>query len=429
MNVQTEKNNIPAQKAMRYAVLSACWGAISQVMVKDSSVIIIFAGMIGAGEMVSLLSTSLQDLMVCLTMLMFAALSRRIGIKKQIIIATTIAAVALFGVAASPAISSGTEPLMIVCLCLFSLGIAAYLSAWFPLLENIVPSDQRGLFFGRMRVTWQIVAFGFIFSSAWFVGKYATVPRMQIIIAAAAAALLVRIWCVYRIPFKEKREPSVPLLESIRAAVSNKPLMGFGVYLLFLYTAANGTVPVCFLFARNFLKLPDNFIVALSALAMTGLIAGFFLGGKMVHRYGTKGVFLCAHIGFAVLNILLLSIRSAHSSSPVFLAIIIILYSCGIASASIAVSSQLLSLALPENKAVSIALGYTLYSAGLALSRVFASVTLGSGILSDRWSFAGINFTRYHSLFLIYAVGVLLAISLLVMIPGMVRQVERLPAH
>lgn len=62
-----------SRRDMRQAILSACWGAIPQAMVKDSSLIIIFASLIGAGEMASVLSTGVLDL-AGLLMLPFAAL-------------------------------------------------------------------------------------------------------------------------------------------------------------------------------------------------------------------------------------------------------------------------------------------------------------------------------------------------------------------
>ena len=36
---------------MRLATLSACWGALPQVMVKDSGIIVIFAALMGASEL------------------------------------------------------------------------------------------------------------------------------------------------------------------------------------------------------------------------------------------------------------------------------------------------------------------------------------------------------------------------------------------
>ena len=110
------------------------------------------------------------------------------------------------------------------------------------------------------------------------------------------------------------------------------------------------------------------------------------------------------------------------------LGVILGVYGVLVACASVAVSSQLLALASPANKAVSIAFGYSLYSAGLGGSRMIASLLLGSGILAENWTLGGMNFTHYHSLFLCSGCGVVAAMLLLVLVPGVVREVKRLPA-
>jgi len=247
---------------MRYAIRSACWGAIPQVMVKDSSVIIIFASLIGASEMAAVLSTSLQDLAVCLLMLPLASLSDRIGVKRQIMAAILIAMVALLLAATAPWAGHGGGAVLLIALCVFAMAMCAYTSAWFPLLERVVPPGERGLFFGRLRFRWQLVSALFILASAWFVGKDASVTRLQMVIGLAALVGLGRIWYVSRIPLQPVpglENNRIPLLESVRSALGNRQLTGFGVYLFFLYAAANGTIPVIFVFARNYLKLPDGF--------------------------------------------------------------------------------------------------------------------------------------------------------------------------
>ena len=46
------------RSAERLAVLSSCCGFPGEVVLTDSAVVILFAGMLGAGDMLSLLTTS-----------------------------------------------------------------------------------------------------------------------------------------------------------------------------------------------------------------------------------------------------------------------------------------------------------------------------------------------------------------------------------
>ena len=425
---QQEEISEAQQCGMRYAVRSACWGAIPQVLVKNSSIIVIFAALIGASEMVSVFSTALLDLSLCLLMLPFAALSNRIGVKFQIIVAVLVGVLALLLTAASPWMGAAAGGVMLGGLVVFAVAMSAYTAAWFPLLERVVPPGERGLFFGRMRFAWQSVAMVFIFASGWFVGHHATVRRLQLIIVVAALVSLGRALYIARIHLGPVTPCSMNLRAALRDALQNRALTSFGVYLFFLYGAANATIPVVFVFASNQLRLADSLVVALSAITMVGLIIGFVVGGRLVHRYGVKGVLLGAHVGFGLLNLLLLAVRAEDGLSIAFLGVILILYGMLLACASIAVSSELLALASPANKAVSIAFGYTLYAAGLGGSRALASLVLGSGILAEHWQMGAIVFTRYHTLFLVAGGGVFLSMALLVLVPAVTRQVERLPA-
>lgn len=264
-NRSTTEEVTPADRRnMRLATLSACWGAIPQVMVKDSGIIVIFAALIGASEMVSVMSTALLDLAVCLLMLPWAALSDRLGFQRQITLAVYVGVTALLISVCAPWAHGWASAVLLSTLTIFAVAMSAYMAAWLPLLERIVPLSERGLFFGRMRFAWQLTATGFILASGWFIGRYATVGRLQIIIVLAAVASLGRAFFVNRIVLKPiTRPPPRRLSATIRDALANRSLTGFSVYLFFLYIAANATIPVIIVFARNHLCLADSLVVML----------------------------------------------------------------------------------------------------------------------------------------------------------------------
>jgi MFS family permease len=279
-------------------------------MINDSSVIIIYATLLGAGEMLSIMTSSLQYLSLCFLMIPFAYVSERFGKKRQILWAAALGCLMLLGTAAAPWCGRYTEVVLMGTLAIFAVTISAYVAAWFPLLDGIVPPEQRGLFFGRMRFAWQTVAALFIFISGWVIGEHASIGTLQIIIALAALGMLGRFWYVNDMVEADTGRTRVPWSAVWRDIVSNRQLTGFSVYLFCLYTLANATIPVVFIFAKKHLLLADNVIVISSACAMGGLLCGYLTGGWMVHRHGVKPVFLVAHLGFGMLNILLLTIHS-----------------------------------------------------------------------------------------------------------------------
>ena len=146
----------------------------------------------------------------------------------------------------------------------------------------------------------------------------------------------------------------------------------------------------------------------------------------MVHRHGVKPVFLAAHLGFGMLNLLLLTIHSNSWGAVCVLVSVITVYGFLLAGASIAVSSEMLALSPANNKAMSIAFCYSLYAAGLGFSRFLSSIVLGSGILAAEWQCGGITFTKYHTLFLVYGCGTIAIMVLLVLVPALTRDVQRL---
>ena len=419
--------SVEQQRRSQYdAIAASCWGAISQVMVNDSSVVILFATLLGAGEMVSVMTSSLQSLALCVLMIPLAYLSDRIGRKRQILWASAIGCVMMLGTAAAPWCGAYAQAVLLVSLLLFAISISAYMASWFPLLDAVVPATERGLFFGRLRFAWQAVAALFIFVSGAVIGKHAAVGSLQVIIALAALALLGRFWYINDMEEDETRRQPPAWATVWRDIVANRMLTGFSVYLFCLYTVANATVPVVFIFAKKHLLLADNVIVISSACAMGGLLCGYLAGGWIVHRHGVKPVFLAAHVSFGFLNLLLLTIHSNSAGAVAALVAIITVYGFLLACASIAVSSEMLALAPANNKAMSIAFCYSLYAAGMGVSRFLASVILGSGILAAEWQCAGITFTKYHSLFLVYGCGTIAITVLLVLVPALTRDVQRL---
>jgi len=314
-----------------------------------------------------------------------------------------------------------------VSLIVFSGALVAYTAAAFPFIDGLIPKTERGLFFGWMRFAWQLVATFFLLGSGWLVSQQATVKTLQIIIAVAALMTLGRIVHIRVIPDVPVRKTLFGLREQLRDVLANRAMLGYAVYLFALYTAASATIPIAFVFAKTELALPDYQVVLMSACSMVGSILGYLAGGVFVHRYGVKQAFLSAHLSFGIINLLLLTVTNASLLSVIWLMTLIWGYGFLTAGASVAVSSEILNVAPVNNKAVSMAVCLSLYSGGVGCSRLLASLVLGSGILSSSWEVWGMTLTKYHSLFLFYGVGVIMVSVLLVLVPALTKDVQRLP--
>ncbi|NQZ59345.1 MAG: MFS transporter, partial [Lentisphaeraceae bacterium] len=49
-------------------------------------------------------------------------------------------------------------PLFIVAILVFSLGVALFTSNWFALLDPLINAGERGAFFAKLRISWQLIA-------------------------------------------------------------------------------------------------------------------------------------------------------------------------------------------------------------------------------------------------------------------------------
>ncbi len=415
-----------ARTAMRFAIGSACFGAIGQIMVNESSIIILYAGMLGASRFVSLCTTSLQHLAQCLLYIPVAYWMSRYGRKRLMIPALTIGTGGLLLVSLAPFFGRYAQGALMFGLSVFSISIAIYVVGWFPLLKGIVPPAERGRFFGRLRVSWQITASLFLLGAALVVQRTPSITAFQAIIALGALISFVRVFLLRPIPESVPTRHE-PLRVTLTALLRNRTLTGFSAYLFWLYFFAGSTLPVAVLLASRALHIADGFLVLFSAGTMAGSIVGFLLGGRIVDRGGTKLAFLIGHFGFAALNFLLLSVRSASWGSITILLGIGLLYGLVFALASIAVSTESFFLVPPEREDVGLAVCLGLFFAGIGLSRFLSGWVLDSGMLAPEWFFMGHAMTSYHALFLINGCGVLGSGVLLAMIPSLIAPPESAP--
>lgn len=233
----------------------------------------------------------------------------------------------------------------------------------------------------------------FLLLASAIVGDHARLSILQWIIGVTVLGLLMRMWFIYRMDECPARKESQAFRVVVANILNNRPLVGFAIYLFCLYCVVNATVPVAFVFAKNALHLPDNMIVFASAGQFLGMIAGFVLSGRVVDRYGSKMIFLIAHFGFGMANLLFLMVHdSSHGWALIAL---VLLYGFLTASASVAGTSETMALAGTRNRILSLAFVSTLLTGGEGISRLIASGVLGMGILAPSWTLAGVNMTQF----------------------------------
>jgi hypothetical protein len=89
-----------------------------------------------------------------------------------------------------------------------------------------------------------------------------------------------------------------------------------------------------------------------------------------------------------------------------------------LACSDITASSEMMKLATPGNTMVAMAFFNSFNYSGRGISRLLSSLILGSGALALYWNFGGMTITHYQTLFLVYALFVMFAGTLLVVVPA-----------
>jgi len=417
-----------SRKAMRVAILAACFGGIPALLVNSSSIFILYATMLNSSRFVSLCTTALDSLAVFLFYMPLAYLMHRYGKKKLVIPAFIAGGIGLGLTAFAPFFGHFAEMILLAGLTVFSITTAFHIAAWFALLKDVVPETQRGRFFGHMRTAWQVVVCIFLFVSTAIMRFSSSMLTFQIIILVASTGFFIRAWYTHKIPEREPQKDGISFVKSLRLIFRNQRLLGFGTYLFWLYMFSGSVVPVAILMAKLVLKMNDDFLVLLSSCLMIGNIVGFFLGGHVVDRRGTKKVFLLTHFSFGILSLMLLFVQGDSLVNEILLLVFVTLYGLVYSAASIAVSSETFAIVPDSSSEMGIAACLGMYYAGLGLSRFVVGWILDSGMLSNSWVLFGrLQLTQYHTLFLISGFGVIVTCVLLVMIPSVVGKSRLIP--
>jgi hypothetical protein len=102
------------RKAEWDTIFSACTGALGDVTLTDSAVIILFAAMMGAGDMFSMLTTAIMPFMGGVLLIPMAYLATKVGIHRLVVCSCAISAVCYFLIVATPFFGSWGVPVMMI---------------------------------------------------------------------------------------------------------------------------------------------------------------------------------------------------------------------------------------------------------------------------------------------------------------------------
>lgn len=415
---------------MRLIAVVVCAGIMPQLFFKNGF-LLSFLLKIGFKSSDVLILLSLPSLIMFILSVPFAFYADKYGKKKIGILGMILTCLGFILITLAGYFNQHTAFLMIILgIITFSVGFSGVLAGWFALLSPLVPESIRGSFFGNLRVTWQIFAIACSFIITFILELNASLTMYQLMLAFFTVLLVIQIFLYLKIPEIEKSDPDETSIAHILSSILIVPgYLPFCAY-CFLLMLATGAWPVTLgLLEKNVLLFSDDTIVHMGTLLFIGSLVGFYIGGKMVDKFGTKLVFLVVHFSYFTFLLIVAFRDLVPVSMPVYFSFITFNLGLTQAASSIALTSEMMALAPRENKSVMFSICSSLQFGGAAISGVISGKIIEYGVLSKNWTMMNLKLSNYDTLLLFSAILVFVFIITLGLIPSVVktRKVQWVP--
>ena len=311
------------------------------------------------------------------------------------------------------------ETKVVLILVFVGIGAAAGMAGstfWFPLLHDLVPDNERGRFFGKMRTAWSSTTFLAIMIIGVFLGKNPQLWRFQVVLAVAIALFFARIFFIARLPEGRSMVANNDYANwkhYIRQILARREVLIFcGYFSLLVWCAGFLNTPLVLYMRHMGFVVRENMIIF--GFSMLGQILSLLIAGTLADRIGTKRVFAAAHIVLCTVSFFVVGIGWLPPGTAGYLMPIAMIISGGMAAmAGIACVTQLFHLAPDRGRAFFMSFAMILMTAGAALSPIVAGFICQS--VAETWStsFYGIDFDIFQVMLSAAGVGMLILLILL----------------
>lgn len=408
------------KKAMRNAVFAQCFGTLGMLLF-ENGILLLFLLALGISQtrVMSYLAVPWMCFFVTVPAAYYAG---RIGQKKVGASGNLLCVLGVFIISCA-GFASGTmlrEIISVSGIVFLALGLSMFQSSWFALLRPIVPAEIRGRFFGKLRLSWQISCIVISGIAAWILSRSSALLVYQAIIAALAVMILVRSFFYDKIPEIEKCCLTAGTFrESFMKILRLQGYASFGAY-IFLIKIFTAYCPTIFaLVEKQVLHLDSGTVIWLANMGLAGSLAGFFLGGWMVDKIGTKMIFILCHAGFAlILGIFVM--RGFCGSLMIMPALWVshFLFNLTVAASSIAITTEIMAMLPVLNSALASSMLMTFVYAGTAVAGFIGAAAVDMGFMMEKWYLWSMEMSKFDSILLACSVMILLLTVTLGLVPS-----------
>ena len=409
------------KKSLQTIILTQCVGVLG-LLLFNNGFMLAYLSRLGTPSYQILFLLSLIPLTGLALTLPFAYLSDRFGKKRIGTSGLWVAVAGLLLIALAGSFKTQSVGIITTGIVIFSVGRGATAASWFVLLSPIIPGEIRGRFFGKLRISWQTTGIVFTLFVTALLKRFTQIQTFQYLLLLVVVAAILRIHFYRKIPELETTPlTSKGFLKPFRKILQIPGYLPFCAYTFLLMLTAGSMPWVMGLLGKDILLFNDAQILLMGNIGAGGAVAGFYLGGKMVDRWGTKFVFLLCHFGLAMV-LFFITLRGFFPfSNASILYLSAGLFGAVFSASGIAFSSELLALVPAENKSLSTGFHLSLSSAGIALSSLLIGQALKQNVLNPEWTLMGQTLCAYDTVLLGSAVMILLLLITLGLIPSVIQ--------
>jgi len=372
------------RRAMRNVILGAVaitlWSFTAGGNVRN-----LFALRLGATDAQVGLLSALPHLILALQIFCVRWVQRH-GKKRILFPSLALAAMILTAQALTPMVGRTWGQPAAITYLMTIVGLAALVwvpgnTAWFPLLNDCVPSSIRGRFFARMRTCWLLVALVAMLGLMAWLGREKDAPliRYQIIFAISFVWALLVIASFWRLPetSSEQETSLLPLRRVWSLVLSDRRFLLFvaahsltsGLWMLMLvFTAA---------YVKRGLLYPEWLIIFSHPFGWAlGSVATLWLWGRMVDSVGNRSVFIISIFMYLAVAAGWMLVLSASTNAKIWMGVLSAAGGAAWSGYFIAATRQVLVMAPRENQTPYLSAWMAGRGIGFAAGPVLAGVVL-----------------------------------------------------
>jgi MFS family permease len=381
------------RNAYLFAVCNACAD-----LVASRSILVLCALKLGAPDFLIGILIALSGLAVLFQPLAIESMARK-GRKAVMLLFQRLVVFTLILLSLCPNVRPVTLrlPLLLLLVLLYNAVLQMGSAGWFPLLQDLVPKEYRGRFFGGMRSCWQFATVLFLIFSGLFLPHDLTLTHFTALFLVGASLQTFAILFLERLPDERQKDSRKQFPAEVAEAWRDRRFRSFLIF-SFL-TGFCLLLPDPYFVAQMQLDLNygPSFILFCSALASMGAFVSLYPWGLLADHFGNHWIYA---LGISCLMLLLapwLLIRVGQSFQLWLLPALF--FSRGIFTAGIGIAlvTQLYGLLKKGETPTRIVLYNVFYGIGSGFGTTFAGALVS--FLSRMYFPLPLSMSRYHWIF------------------------------